>query len=61
MSVNRCTTNCRCGFWSFHHEPDGEVAIGDESLLTIEAYLSAIGSRRSPDNGGVQIRLWLQA
>ena len=52
MSVNCCSVECRCGFWSFTHEPDGDVAMGDESLLPIGEYLSLVGSHRSPDNYG---------
>jgi len=52
MSVNQCSTDCRCGFWSFLHEPDGDVLIGDKSLLTIDEYLTAIGSTRDRTNSG---------
>ncbi len=50
MSVNRCSTDCACGFWSFQHE--GSIPVGDSSLMTLDYYLDLIGDTRDRSNYG---------
>lgn len=50
MSVNRCSTDCACGFWSFHHE--GSIPVGASSLMTLDYYLDLIGDTRDRSNSG---------